>query len=110
MSEEILTLLRDRAAFEPKPPDYELAHAHVPLAEVGLPDPIEDRVVAAMRSEDENAVLIVAPPGSGKSSLLAWASARAVELPEAPRVLPVYVPVGHHTATIDAPHHRPRRC
>jgi len=102
VSEETLTLLRDKAAFKPKPPDYELAHAHVPLADVGLPDPIEDRVVAAMRSEDENAVLIVSPPGSGKSSLLAWAAARAVGLAEPPRVLPIYVPVGHHTAAIDA--------
>jgi hypothetical protein len=102
VSEEILTLLRDKAAFKPKPPDYELAHAHVPLATVGLPDPVEDRVIAAMRSEDENSVLILAPPGSGKSSLLAWAAARASELSDSPHVLPVYVPVGHHTAAIDA--------
>lgn len=33
-------MLRDKAAFKPKPPDYEL-HAHVPLGTVGLPDPIE---------------------------------------------------------------------
>ena len=82
MSEELLTSLRDKAAFKPKPPDYELAHAHVPLGEVGLPDPIEDRVIAAMRSEDENSVLIVAPPGCGKSSLLAWSAAQASTLPD----------------------------
>lgn len=101
MTQEILTLLRDKAAFKPKPPDYELAHAHVPLGEVGLPDPIEDRVIAAMRSEDESSVLIVAPPGCGKSSLLAWAGAEASTFPGSPRVLPIYVPVGHHTTRID---------
>jgi predicted NACHT family NTPase len=101
VSTEILEALRDRAAFKPKPPDYELAYAHVPLGDVGLPDPIEDRVLAAMRSEDENSVLILAPPGAGKSSLLAWAAARASERPDTPHVLPVYVPVGHHTASID---------
>jgi hypothetical protein len=101
VSEEILTLLRDKAAFKPKPPDYELAHAHVPLGDVGLPDPIEDRVIAAMRSEDESSVLIVAPPGCGKSSLLAWAAAKASTLPNTPYVLPIYVPVGHHTTPID---------
>jgi hypothetical protein len=97
----ILTLLRDKAAFKPKPPDYELAHAHVPLGDVGLPDPIEDRVIATMRSEDENSVLIVAPPGRGKSSLLAWSAANASTLPATPYVLPIYVPVGHHTTRID---------
>jgi hypothetical protein len=101
VSEEILTSLRDKAAFKPKPPDYELAHAHVPLGDVGLPDPIEDRVIAAMRSEDENSVLIVAPPGCGKSSLLAWSAAEASSLPDTPHVLPIYVPVGHHATPID---------
>lgn len=101
MSEEILTLLRDKAAFKPKPPDYELAHAHVPLGNAGLPDPIEDRVIGAMRSEDESSVLVVAPPGCGKSSLLAWSAAKASTLPDTPHVLPVYVPVGHHATRID---------
>jgi hypothetical protein len=101
VSEEILRLLREKAAFKPKPPDYELAHAHVPLGDVGLPDPIEERVIAAMRSEDENSVLIVAPPGCGKSSLLAWAAAQASARPDEPYVLPIYVPVGHHAAPID---------
>jgi hypothetical protein len=96
VSEAILRLLRDKAAFKPKPPDYELAHAHVPLGDVGLTDPIEDRVIAATRSNDENSVLIVAPPGCGKSSLLAR-SANASPRPATPYVLPLYVPVGHHT-------------
>jgi hypothetical protein len=101
VSEAILRLLRDKAAFKPKPPDYELAHAHVPLGEVGLADPIEDRVIAAMRSEDENSVLIVAPPGCGNSSLLAWSAAQASTNTAIPYVLPLYVPVGHHTTQID---------
>jgi hypothetical protein len=96
VSNAILTLLRDKAAFKPKPPDHELAHAHVPLGDVGLPDPIEDRVIATMRSEDQKSVLIVAPPGCGKSSLLAWSAANASTLPAAPYLLPIYVPVGHH--------------
>jgi len=100
MSAEILTELRDRAAFKPKPPDYELALAHVPLTTVGLPNPIEDRVVGAMRADDETFVLVVARPGGGKSSLLAWAAAEASGHPDPPHVLPVYVPVGHHTAAI----------
>ncbi len=101
MSEAILTLLRDKAAFKPKPPDYELAHAHVPLGDVGLADPVEDRVIATMRSEDENSVLIVAPPGCGKSSLLAWAAANVSTVAASPYVLPIYVPVGHHRTPID---------
>jgi hypothetical protein len=58
-------------------------------------------VIGAMRSEDESSVLIVAPPGCGKSSLLAWSAAKASTLPETPHVLPIYVPVGHHTTRID---------
>lgn len=100
MSTQILTRLRERAAFKPKPPDYELALAHVPLGTVGLPNPVEDRVVQAMRADDETFVLIVAPPGGGKSSLLAWAAGEASKRPGPPHVLPIYVPVGHHTAAI----------
>lgn len=101
MSAETLTALRERTAFKPKPPDYELALAHVPLGEVGLSNPIEQRVLSAMRAEDESFVLIIGPPGEGKSSLLAWASGQAAEGSGLPHVLPIYVPVGHHTAAID---------
>jgi hypothetical protein len=101
MSEQILTLLRERTAFKPKPPEYELALAHVPLDQVGLRDPIEQRVLGAMRAKDESFVLVLAPPGQGKSSLLAWAAWKAAESAGSPRVMPVYVPVGHHTAVID---------
>jgi hypothetical protein len=44
VSQAILTLLREHAAFKPKPPEYELAIAHVPLDQVGLENPIDDRV------------------------------------------------------------------
>jgi AAA ATPase domain len=54
-----------------------------------------------MRSGDENSVLIVAPPGCGKSSLLAWSAAHASTLPDSPHVLPIYVPVGHHATPSD---------
>jgi hypothetical protein len=64
----MLTLLRDRAALTPKPPDDELAHAHVPPADVGLPDPIEDWVVAAMRSEDDRALSVYVPVGQNSLS------------------------------------------
>jgi hypothetical protein len=101
VTEQILATLRERTAFKPKPPDYELALAHVPLGDVGLSNPIEERVLAAMRTEDESFVLVLAPPGGGKSSLLAWAAWQAVTSEALPRILPVYVPVGHHTATID---------
>jgi hypothetical protein len=101
MSVAILTVLRERTAFKPKPPDYELALAHVPLGEVGLSNPIEQRVLTAMCTEDESFILIVGPPGEGKSSLLAWAAGRATEAGGPTRVLPIYVPVGHHTAMID---------
>lgn len=102
MSAEILAALRERTAFKPKPPDYELALAHVPLGEVGLSNPIEQRVLSAMRAEDESFILIVGPPGEGKSSLLAWAAGKAARAGGPTRVLPIYVPVGHHTATINA--------
>jgi hypothetical protein len=101
MSREILTELRDRTAFKPKPPDYELALAHVPLGEVGLADAIEDRVLGAMGAAEESFVLIVAPPGGGKSSLLAWSAGKAASRTETPRILPIYVPVGHHTGAIN---------
>lgn len=101
MSREILTQLRDRTAFKPKPPEYELALAHVPLADVGLADAIEDRVLGAMCAQDESFVLIVAPPGGGKSSILAWSAAQAAGAVQSPLIAPIYVPVGHHTAPID---------
>jgi hypothetical protein len=100
MSREILTTLRDRAAFKPKPPDYELAMAHVPLGELGFADAIEERVVRVMCGEDESFVLVLGAPGGGKSSLLAWSASDAVSSLGSPRIVPVYVPVGHHTAAI----------
>jgi hypothetical protein len=101
VSREILTILRDRAAFKPKPPEYELALAHVPLSQVGLADPIEERVLQAMCAPDESFVLILAPPGGGKSSLLAWSASEAARRTATPRIVPIYVPVGHHTTAID---------
>jgi hypothetical protein len=51
VSQAILTLLRVYTAFKPKPPEYELAIAHVPLGQVGLENPIDDRVLEAMCSD-----------------------------------------------------------
>lgn len=101
MNADLLKDLRERTAFKPKPPNYELALAHVPLGEAGLKDPVEQRLLDAMVSEDESSVLVVAPPGGGKSSLLAW-SAAEVAADKERRVVPVYVPVGHHAVRIDA--------
>jgi hypothetical protein len=66
VSQAILTLLRERTAFKPKPPDYELAIAHVPPGEVGLPNPIDQRVRDAMRSDDEAFTIVRAPPGRAR--------------------------------------------
>jgi energy-coupling factor transporter ATP-binding protein EcfA2 len=101
MSREILATLRDRAAFKPKPPEYELALAHVPLAEADFADAVEERVLRVMRAEDESFVLIMGPPGGGKSSLLAWSAGEVSRDDGKPRIVPVYVPVGHHAAPIE---------
>ena len=74
MSQPILTLLREHAAFKPKPPEYELAIAHVPLGQVGLENPIDDRVLEAMCSDDESFTIVLAPPGCGKTSALSAAA------------------------------------
>jgi hypothetical protein len=101
MSQAILTLLREHTAFKPKPPDYELAMAHVPPGDVGLPNPIDQRVHDAMCSDDESFIVILAPPGWGKTSLLsatAWTAGTRIEKP---RVLPLRIAVGHHTAPLN---------
>ena len=74
VSQPILTLLREHAAFKPKPPEYELAIAHVPLGQVGLEKPIDDRVLEAMCSDDESFTIVLAPPGCGKPSALSAAA------------------------------------
>lgn len=100
MSREILEELRARAAFKPKPPDYELAMAHVRVADVGIAHAIDERVANSMTTDDEAFVLVIGPPGSGKSSLLT-ASAAAVRSPDKPpHPLPLKVPVAHHTAEV----------
>ncbi len=100
MSREILEELRRRAAFKPKPPDYELAIAHVHVADLGISHAIDDRVANAMTTDDEAFVIVTGPPGSGKSSLLS-ATAVAVTSAEAPpHPLPLKVPVAHHTAEL----------
>lgn len=102
MSQAILTLLREHTAFKPKPPEYELALAHVPLGQVGLENPIDDRLLEAMCAEDESFTIVLAPPGCGKSSALSAAAMHAAKRDVQPRILPLRVPVGHHTAPLDA--------
>ncbi len=101
MSQEILTMLRDRAAFKPKPPEYELALAHVQLGEVGFNDAIEERVLHIMRASEGSFALIVAPAGCGKSSLLAWSASEVSGRERDRKVVPIHVPVSHHSAPIE---------
>lgn len=100
MSREILQQLRDRTAFKPSPPEYEMAAAHVSPADAGVPDPIDERVYDAMCSDDEAFVVVQGAPGWGKSSLLTSAAWRAAETTSAPQVLPLRIGVGHHIAPI----------
>ncbi len=100
MSSEILKRLHAARAFKPTPPDYELAIAHVPLAEVGIPHPIEGQVLHAMTSEDEAFVIVLGPPGSGKSSILTSAALSAASPDAPPHPLPLLVPVAHFEGNI----------
>jgi AAA ATPase domain len=100
LSREILEQLRERTAFKPSPPEFEMAAAHVSPAEVGVPDSIDQRVYDAMCSDDEAFVIIQGAPGWGKSSLLTSAAWRAAGDTANPQVLPLRLGVGHHTAPI----------
>ncbi|HEX4036244.1 MAG TPA: hypothetical protein VHX66_17530 [Solirubrobacteraceae bacterium] len=102
MSRKILEQLRDATAFKPKPPDYELAIAHVPTGDVGIPQSIDERVLNAITTDDEAFVIIVGPPGSGKSSVLTAAARNAASPEEPPHPLPLTVPVAHHDGNLTA--------
>lgn len=58
MSREILEQLRERTAFKPAPPEYEMAAAHVLAADVGLDGSLDQRVYDAMCSDDEAFVVV----------------------------------------------------
>lgn len=96
MSREILQRLLDERAFKPSPPDYELAIAHVRVNDVGIPHAIDDKVTHAITAEDEAFVIIVGPPGSGKSSILTAAALTVASPHAAPHPLPLMVPVAYH--------------
>lgn len=98
MSADVLQRLRDATAFKPKPPDLELALAHVPAATVGIPKPIDERVLRAMTTDDETFVIVVGAPGSGKSSLLTAAAREAAQPDKPPHPLPLKVPVSHYAS------------
>jgi hypothetical protein len=100
MSREILQRLYQAVAFKPTPPDYELAIAHVRVEEVGIPRPIDDQVLHAMTSDDEAFVIVVGPPGSGKSSILTAAALNAGSPDTPPHPMPLIVPVAHYDGTI----------
>jgi energy-coupling factor transporter ATP-binding protein EcfA2 len=102
MSRQILEMLRDATAFKPKPPDFELAMAHVRAAEVGIPHAIDARVFNAMSTDDESFTIVIGPPGSGKSSLLAATANAAARREGSPVVLPLKVPVAHHAQPLTA--------
>jgi len=102
MSREILESLRDATAFKPKPPDFELAIAHIHAADVGIPHAIDARVLNAMITDDEAFTIVIGPPGSGKSSLLAATASEAARREGPPAALPLKVPVAHHTREITA--------
>lgn len=97
MSTEILTQLRDRLAFKPKPSEHELARTHVRLDDVGIPNAIDDQVLLAMTRDQGALTVVVGAPGSGKSSLIAAASEKAISNLEArPILIPLKVPIAHH--------------
>jgi hypothetical protein len=102
MNREILEKLRDATAFKPKPPDFELAIAHVHAADVGIPHAIDARVLNAMITDDEAFTIVIGPPGSGKSSLLAATASDAARREGLPVALPLKVPVAHHTHSLTA--------
>jgi hypothetical protein len=100
VSRDTLEELRDRTAFKPAPPEFEMAAAHVSPADAGVPDSIDQRVYDAMCSDDEAFVLVQGPPGWGKSSLLTSSAWHAAESTSDPQVLPLRIGVGHHVAQI----------
>ena len=102
MNRKILEKLRDATAFKPKPPDFELAIAHVHAADVGIPHAIDARVLNAMITDDEAFTIVIGPPGSGKSSLLAATGSDAARREGLPVALPLKVPVAHHTHSLTA--------
>jgi energy-coupling factor transporter ATP-binding protein EcfA2 len=102
MTREILEKLRDATAFKPKPPDFELAIAHVHAADVGIPHAIDARVLNAMITDDEAFTIVIGPPGSGKSSLLAATANAAAKREGPPVALPLKVPVAHHMQQLTA--------
>jgi energy-coupling factor transporter ATP-binding protein EcfA2 len=102
MSRETLEKLRDATAFKPKPPDFELAIAHVHVADVGIPHAIDARVLNAMITDDEAFTIVMGSPGSGKSSLLTAAARAAGRREGSPVALPLKVPVAHHTEPLTA--------
>jgi hypothetical protein len=101
MSNEILNRLRDRHAFKPKPPDHELARAHIRVGDIGLANPIDDRVIKAMTRSGEAFTIVIGPSGSGKSSLFAAAVQTIVtDLELTPTPVPLKVPVAIHSDPI----------
>ena len=103
MSSQILQALWDVHAFKSKPPEHELARAHVAVADVGIPRAIDERVITAMAGPADGLTLVVGPPGSGKSSLFAAAIATVVsDLERRPLVMPLKVPVAHYRELVNA--------
>jgi hypothetical protein len=102
MTQALWQRLYDAAAFKPRPPDYELATAHVRVGEVGIPKPIDERVLHAMTTDDEAFVIVIGPPGSGKSSILTAAARDAARPDSPPHPLPLKVPVAHHDVKLTA--------
>jgi hypothetical protein len=108
MSREIVQKLYDGKAFKPAPSLWELAMAHVPLADFGLPAPPEERIRRGL-VEGDGVSLLVGDPGSGKSSVFAYLAAalskRGTDTEPPRRYLPVFVPVGSRpdsSGSIDA--------
>lgn len=91
--------LYEEKAFKSAPALWELADAHVPLADVQVAQPPEPMVLSGLREQD-GLVLLVGPSGSGKSSVLAHAAEclgnEAAE--DGRRYLPLFVPVAPRAA------------
>lgn len=107
MSTTILRELYDNKAFKPAPSLWELAEAHVPFGDLGVPNAPEP-VVRSGLLETDGLVMLVGSSGSGKSSVLAHVMAQlATERTggDSPRrYLPIVVPVAGrpHAADLDA--------
>lgn len=86
MSRDLLTLLRDRGAFDPAPRHAELSDMHVPFDELSGARSCEYALLAGLLAG--NRIALVGSSGAGKSSIVAHTLGPLVE-----GIFPIPVPV-----------------